>query len=315
MKTLTVIIPVYNGEKYLERCIKSILLQEYPGLKLLIIDDGSCDASEEVISKSIKKYNLYFYETRVIRQKNAGVAAARNLGVEIADSDYITFIDQDDWFMKGFIQDFMSYVSKNDIDMVIGGFMRVNDKGKITRKAIPTETEWSKYCFTYPWGRIIRRNFLIENDIRFLKTGIGEDVYFDLVAYSYTKNIITIKNCQYVWFDNPLSVSNEKYTVINQTVNPVYTFDYILRDIKDEKYKKSRYLEYYFIKFTVWYLINNIRRSKREQLAAMKKIMFLWLKENYPGYAENPLISPFRPKGDLVRNRVAVWIYMKLFGI
>lgn len=313
MKTLTIIIPVYNGEKYLKNCLKSVLLQKHEGMKVLLIDDGSTDSSWEVIKKAVSKYNLYSYPVDIVMQANAGVAAARNRGIEMADTDYVAFADQDDRLREGFAEEFMSCVEETDHDMVIGGFCRINMEKRIIQKRVPTEHEWSKFCFTYPWGRIIRTAFLKENGIRFLKTGIGEDVYFDLLAYSCTKDIVTVSDSLYVWSDNPASVSNSQYTVISEKVNPLYTFDCILRDIKDEDYKKSSLLEYYFIKFTVWYLLTNVRGSRTKDIIEMRSGMFGWLAEHYPDYLKNPHLSPLQPKGDTVPNRLSVWGYMLLY--
>lgn len=315
MKTLTIIVPVYNGAEYIERCLKSILGQRYEGLGLIVVDDGSTDNSRQVIEKAVKKYNRYEYPVTVRTQANAGVAAARNLGVRLANSDYIAFADQDDWLKKGFAEAFMKYVEDEDRDMVIGGFCRKDAAGRMTKKMVPDETEWARFCLTYPWGRIIRRNFLLENNISFLKTGIGEDVYFDLVAYSYSDNIITVRNCLYVWYDNPVSVSNVKYTTLNEKTNPLYTFDCILRDIDDEDYISSDFLEYYFLKFTIWYLLTNVRGSGKEDILKMRKVMFTWLRKHYPQYENNRYISPFKPRGDKLLNRLCVWGYMLLHRV
>ncbi|MGN0393985.1 MAG: glycosyltransferase family 2 protein [Coprococcus sp.] len=315
MKTLTVIVPVFNGEKEISRCLKSIFRQNYPGLNIIAVNDGSSDNSLKVIAHAIKKYNKHAYPVKVVSQANAGVAAARNLGIQIADTDYVAFADQDDLLREGFAETFMQAVQSADHDMVIGGFCRVDTNGKITRKMAPKQGEWSKFCYTYPWGRIIRRQFLMENNIRFLKTGIGEDVYFDLVAYSYTDDIVMLKNCLYVWSDNPVSVSNRQYTRINTQTDPVYTFDCILRDVQNENYKNSDFLEYYFIKFTVWYLMTNVRQSSKEDIIFMRNRLFGWLKTRNPAFAQNPYISPVKPKGDRFINRISVWMYMVLYRL
>lgn len=315
MKTLTIIIPVYNGEKYLNNCLKSVFLQKYEGLKVLLIDDGSTDQSWEVIKKTVHKWNIYSYPVDLVMQANSGVAAARNRGIEMADTDYVAFVDQDDRLREGFAEEFMKRVETAEHDMVIGGFCRINMERKIIQKRVPTEHEWSKFCFTYPWGRIIRTDFLKENGLRFLKTGIGEDVYFDLTAYSCTKNIVTLPEALYVWSDNPASVSNRQYTVLNEKVNPLYTFDCILRDIHDEDYKKSGMLEYYFMKFTIWYLLTNVGNSEMKEILAVRDRMFAWLREHYPDHLKNPYLSPMKPKGDTVRNRLCVWGYMLLYRL
>ena len=251
MKKLSFILPVYNGERYIIRCIKSVLSQKYPNLELIIINDGSSDNSKEKIYYAINKYNANNYSIKYIEQNNQGVAYSRNLGISIANGDYIAFIDQDDYIGNNFCTEFMSLIETNNYDMVIGGFCRKNTNRKITKKFIPSNHPWSKFCLTYPWARIIRRDFLIDNNIHFLKTSIGEDVYFDLIAYAHTNNIYMLKKCSYVWFDNPQSVSNTEYTSINDFVNPIYTFNQILVDIPKTSNINNCYLEYYFIKFII----------------------------------------------------------------
>lgn len=314
MKTLTFIIPVYNGREHICRCLDSLLAQDYPDLKLIIIDDGSTDDSASYIEAYLSEHpsNISFH---IETQDNSGVAASRNRGVSLAASDYVAFIDQDDYIDNNFCSEFMSAVSETDYDMVIGGFCRRDNQGRLLRSMVPTDNEWSKYCLTYPWGRIIRRKFLIDNNIRFLKTSIGEDVYFDLVAYSFTDNIKMLSNCSYVWVDNPASVSNRQYTSINNLTDPLFTFNRILSDCSPESFIPKEYAEYYFLKFCIWYLLFSVRKSRHTDILSMRGRLFAWMNEHYPAFIHNPNISPFRPKGDLKFNRISVWGYMILYRL
>ncbi len=315
MKSLSFIIPVYNGQQYICRCLKSIFIQNYPDIEIILVDDGSTDNSIEAIKKSISLYNKKNYNTIIISQKNQGVSYARNAGIQASTSDYIAFIDQDDYILPDFCTTFMTQVEKNSYDIVIGGFIRKNDNNKVTRIMKATGDEWSKYCLTYPWARIIRREFLTANNIFFKKTSIGEDVYFDLISYSYTNSIKMISNCLYVWSDNPVSVSNQKYTSINKLVNPIHTFDITLNNIKKNGYIPKDYLEYYFIKFVVWYLLTNMRNSSKADMIKTRHELFAWLQANFPEHLKNKNISPFKPKGDMLKNKLAVFMYINFYKL
>lgn len=314
MKSLSFIIPVYNGEQYICRCLKSIFDQNYPYLNIIIIDDGSTDDSIKIIKKSILLYNKNNYNTTIISQNNSGVSHARNTGINATNSDYIAFIDQDDYILPEFCNTFMKQVNDYSYDIVIGGFIRKNNN-KITRIMKATDDEWSKFCLTYPWSRIIRRDFLISNNILFKNTTIGEDVYFDLVSYSYTNKIKMLPDCLYVWSDNPSSVSNQKYTSINKAINPIHTFDLIISNINKNSYIPSDYMEYYFIKFIVWYLLTNMRNSSKKDMKKTRNELLLWLKTNFPDFIHNKNISLFKPKGDIPKNRLAVFLYIQLYKL
>ena len=100
MDLITVIIPVYNVEKYLKECLESIINQTYKNLEIILIDDGSTDASGEICDEYSKRDN----RIRVVHKANGGLSSARNLGLDIANGEYVTFIDSDDYidleFMK-----------------------------------------------------------------------------------------------------------------------------------------------------------------------------------------------------------------------
>ena len=93
MEKVSVIVPVYNNEKYVETCIRSICQQTYQNLEILVINDGSTDGSRQILERMAEKDK----RIRLIHQENAGVSAARNKGIELADGEYLTFVDGDDY--------------------------------------------------------------------------------------------------------------------------------------------------------------------------------------------------------------------------
>ena len=99
MEKVSVIVPVYNNEKYVETCIRSICQQTYQNLEILVINDGSTDGSRQILERMAEKDK----RIRLTHQENAGVSAARNKGIELADGEYLTFVDGDDYVSADYI--------------------------------------------------------------------------------------------------------------------------------------------------------------------------------------------------------------------
>ena len=100
MPRLSIIVPIYNVEKYLPRCIESILNQTFKDFELILVNDGSTDSSYEILKEYENKYDNF----RVINQKNGGLSAAKNAGIKIAKGEYIAFLDSDDYLDKNFLE-------------------------------------------------------------------------------------------------------------------------------------------------------------------------------------------------------------------
>lgn len=117
---ISTIIPVYNVEKYLARCLDSVVSQTYSNLEIVIIDDGSTDCSGEICDR----YKEQDQRIRVVHQPNQGQAAARNQGMNVASGEYISFIDSDDWVERGYIETLYKSMSKSNSDIAICGYKR-----------------------------------------------------------------------------------------------------------------------------------------------------------------------------------------------
>lgn len=124
---ISVVVPVYNVEKYLRQCIDSILSQTYKNIELILVDDGSPDNCGAICDEYQKKYN----NIKVIHKENAGLGMARNSGLEIATGDFVYFLDSDDYIANDEIEKLYKFAVFNGIDAVIPGYTSVNDKGDI----------------------------------------------------------------------------------------------------------------------------------------------------------------------------------------
>lgn len=126
MKKISIIVPIYNAENHLEKCIKSILTQTVEDLELILVDDGSKDNSLSIC----KAYANKDSRIKVIHQKNAGVSAARNHGIEVAEGDFIGFVDSDDWIDAHMYEILLEEAKKTNADVVMCDATTVYDSGK-----------------------------------------------------------------------------------------------------------------------------------------------------------------------------------------
>ena len=112
---VSIIIPVYNVERYLEECLLSAVNQDYENIEIIIVDDGSTDGSDKIVEKFKVEYSII----KTIRTKNQGLSAARNQGLEMATGDYVVFLDSDDWFEKNTVSLCIQKVMENKLDIVL----------------------------------------------------------------------------------------------------------------------------------------------------------------------------------------------------
>ena len=114
---ISVIVPVYNSCKYLEKCLQSVINQDYSDFELLLIDDGSSDYSPIICDKYAKKYD----RVRVLHNPHMGLVAARRCGLEMAHGEFVCWVDSDDWVETRFIKDFYELQQNNNFDVVASG--------------------------------------------------------------------------------------------------------------------------------------------------------------------------------------------------
>jgi len=192
---VSIIVPVYNSEKYLSKCINSIRNQKFQDFEILLIDDGSDDNSGKICDLFEKKDK----RIKVIHQNNSGVSAARNKGISVARGRFISFIDSDDYIDPDMIGEMVHAMENNNTGMVICGFRCVNEHGDFIRKVIihqKTDVIWSKEqtlkeIFAMPqtiYGYCCNKMFRKELVSKEFECGIriGEDLLF---VVNYLKNI------------------------------------------------------------------------------------------------------------------------------
>ena len=170
---ISVIVPVFNAEKYIENCILSILNQTYPHFELILIDDGSTDRSMSICQQFENKDQ----RIKVLHQSNQGVSSARNLGILSAQGDYITFVDADDTLEKEALETALDFLVEKNADLVVYSWKIVNTIDGTTRSFVLDSTDseditdviseilqhYSEYGGGYPWNKMWRRDAIISD--------------------------------------------------------------------------------------------------------------------------------------------------------
>lgn len=195
--TISVIVPVYNAEKYLRRCIDSVLAQTYTDFELLLIDDGSKDKSGEICDEYAQKDA----RVRVFHKENGGVSSARNLGLDNAKGEWITFVDSDDWAKPYYIEHLVASIDGADLVVAYATICKKDENAVeehyqacrvLSDNFSILFTKNAMSWHTSPWSKLYNTQIIQTNDLRFEEdVRIGEDAIF-LYTYMLLTKVINI---------------------------------------------------------------------------------------------------------------------------
>ncbi len=223
--TISVIVPVYNVEKYLRQCLDSLLQQTYKDIEVILIDDGSTDASGSICDEYAARYDNF----QVIHKENAGLGMARNTGLDHISGEYVAFVDSDDYLDPGSIEALYKNLKRYGVDMCKGGFRRVLDSGKIilNRKydnetflgrearevllprmigSSPFQHDSVEMCV---WGALYNAAVIKQHEVRFPSERelISEDLVFNIDYMQYARGACLISDVGYNYRVNSVSLS------------------------------------------------------------------------------------------------------------
>ena len=251
---ISVIIPVYNVEKYLQKCLDSVINQTYKNLEIICINDGSPDNSGKILDEYAKKDSRII----VIHQENAGVSAARNRGLEIATGEYIAFVDSDDW-LKPECYELALNVLENDKEVDLVGY---NADIINSRNDTNQDLQRNKNWFTLPfvgkfelsqkiairmcgacWIYLFKASIIKNNKLKFSNYKFSEDFLFIFEYFAFVKNIYFLDKNLYNYNLAPYSAM----TKYSSTQNPEYALDVYIEIFKEacKFYKKAEKIDFF----------------------------------------------------------------------
>lgn len=281
---LSIIVPIYKAEKYLDRCIKSILSQSYNSFELILVDDGSPDKSGDICDE----YSKTDIRVRVFHKTNSGVSSARQFGLDHAIGKYVIHIDPDDWVEQDMLLELYGKAERENADMVICDFYKNVGKEQFYIKQQPSENnshtvlcELFKHLHGSCWNKLIKRECLLKYNIRFdQELSYGEDLYFHGCLLLHNIKIVYLAKAYYHYDQtiNPNSIiSSYSLDTYDYSVNLLNKFMILLNNNGDVKEMARSKLSYLIIERT---FLSGIFSSRlyRIKIKPYKKYVF------YRGY-------------------------------
>lgn len=273
MEKISIIVPIYNSEKSLNRCLDSIINQKYKNLDIVLVDDGSIDNSLYICKQYCDKDS----RIQVLTQKNRGVSSARNSGIKASNGEYILFIDSDDYIDDNLIEDAILQLRKENSDIIFWGYTKEiekNNKQVLHVKNSFTEVGEGVFelfesgLFGYSWNKIFLKKIITDNEIYFLENeDLYEDQYFCCEYIRHVKKISISNDCGYHYVLNENSLSNKKRDNIIILQDKMFNYlELFIKDIKMEGNKSHKLLYKYSLNVYYNYLKNCCEEQNSRQV-------------------------------------------------
>ena len=316
---ISIIVPVYNVENYLERCVESILKQTYTNFELLLINDGSTDKSGELCDQLVSKNG----NIKVFHLENAGVSNARNVGIQNSTGEWITFVDSDDFITNDYLETLISAVDGDDsIGFSIGRLHHIKN-GQITELPVFTgkEEKWSteqtmrellttsKTSF-FPVAKLFKReiisDFIFNTDYH-----LAEDALF-------LTEILLKTKCTSVFIDKPIYYYDHRQGSATTSVN-THVFDTIevYKIIVSDVFQIFPQLKTDLVNRECWSYItvyDKIIFTESDQYRTEKNKLRKWISNHLSEILKDPYFTNFR-KIAVLSLLVSPWIYKQIVGL
>lgn len=287
MPKVSIIVPVYNVEKYLPKCLDSLLGQTFNDIEIICVDDGSTDGSGEILGVYAQRDS----RIKIVTKENGGLFSARHEGMKYINGKYVIFVDSDDWVSESLVEKSLEAASDENTDVVVFGAFSVREKdGKTVCKRggydyakIPEKFN-RKNIFKYPptaWSKMYRSDFIKRNNIRFQEIKNGEDQLFFIHAMLCANKIKVVRENLYYYIKSragAITAVNKK-TSLSPVYN-VYEIDKLLDALCIDEDYKIFILGKYFTKSLTWY--TKAREDISEQFYNKVAELQKYLKEKYP---------------------------------
>lgn len=232
---ISVLVPVYNVEKTLDRCMESILNQTFKDFEIIMVDDGSTDSSGAICDKYAEKYDFI----SVIHKNNEGLGPTRDAGVLAAKGEYVYHCDSDDWLKEDLLEKSYNAISENDADVVIFGYDMYDKKdlsklfgsvsidsgvyiGKDEVRRLFVKHYHNAFIVLTAWNRLYKRSFLIDNELFFPSLRRCQDMAYSLLLFDKIEKLVCINENLYCYVIEPGTFKGRSYEEMKGIYYTIY---------------------------------------------------------------------------------------------
>ncbi len=330
---VSIIIPVYQAEATLHRCLESVLNQEYTDLELILVDDGSQDGSGAVCDACA----LADSRVRVLHKENSGVSDSRNQAMSMARGRYLQFLDADDWITPNATRLLVRAAEENRCDLVVSDFYRVvgervSPKGDIDEDGVLTREEYAAHMMENPadyyygvlWNKLYRRDIIEEHHLRMdPKLSWCEDFLFNLEYIRHARRFFALQVPVYYYVKTKGSLVSQGINISRLVQTKLMLFEYynqFYKTVLDEAEYEKRRLKVYRFLFDAAQdgmvspgstRLGNERMQVRSGALAGEGILFDWFRERK---LLDYYLEPAAQKNDLTLAEARLLLHLSLFG-
>ncbi len=315
---VSVVVTVYNMEKYLASCVESVLAQTEPNFELLLVNDGSTDGSERIIQEYIDKEPD---RIRTIKKENGGVSSARNVALPAVRGKYVTFLDADDYIDQEYLKTLTGKAEMEQLDVVCSGQHKVKPDGTIlkTIRYTPVNGRCLQLRLNFS-GKIYRTDYVRKWDIAFPDGKIYEDNSFHLQAFFLTDKVGFV---EYEGYNQVVHEGSITATPIDSAKVPYEEWDLVAAKVHAAKVPGADLplFDFTFVSFLTYFLL--VRNRKREYLPNPEKKTDLsgtdqmaeelqqLVNKHFPDYRKNPYISLFTNRSLPMAQKAATRVFTR----
>lgn len=324
MLKLSIVVPIYNVEKYLAACLDSLIYPELDGYEIILVNDGSTDGSGEIMAQFAARHPALI---RTVTTPNGGLGHARNTGLEISNGDYVLFVDSDDRLLENAVPEMLE-VLDGSFDILLFDFISVNEEGRqlaavtgCAREGRFTLAEYPELLFQPPsaWSKIWRRSLFTGTGIRFPDRLWFEDLATSPRLYLHAETICGLHKSWYAYLQRSGSITNSKSPERNREMITVI-------DMVMEAYRKAGQLERYRqeLEYMACYhelLVSSTRVNLADPQNPVQDELLDDFLTKFPEYRKNPYLQQMPKKHRLLldlivrRRRGALHALLKLNNI